>query len=87
MEVGIFSPYLRSHKEQLATANEPWAYGEEAEAIAKSYLEFRYRLMPYLYSTFYSASQVGMPISRSLSIDYVDHPLVRPPGSSPGRLL
>jgi alpha-glucosidase len=69
IEVGVFSPYLRSHREQLAAANEPWAYGEEAEAIAKSYLEFRYQLLPYLYSTFYEASQTGMPISRSLSID------------------
>jgi alpha-glucosidase len=70
IEVGVFSPYLRNHREQLGAANEPWAYGEEAEAISKSYLDFRYRLMPYLYSAFYEASQSGMPISRSLSINY-----------------
>jgi alpha-glucosidase len=70
MEVGVFSPYLRNHREQLGAANEPWAYGEEAESISRSYLGFRYRLLPYLYSTFHEAAQVGMPISRSLSIDY-----------------
>lgn len=70
MEVGAFSPYLRNHREQLGAANEPWAYGVEAEAISKSYLGFRYRLLPYLYSAVYEASEVGMPISRSLSIDY-----------------
>ena len=26
--------------------------------------------MPYLYSTFYEAAETGMPVSRSLSIDY-----------------
>lgn len=70
MEVGIFSPYVRNHKEFFASANEPWAYGEEAEAIAKTYIGFRYRLMPYIYSKFYEAAETGMPIARSLCINY-----------------
>lgn len=70
MEVGIFSPYVRNHKEYFATANEPWSYGEEAEAISKTYIGFRYRLMPYIYSAFYEASQKGMPVARSLCINY-----------------
>lgn len=70
MEVGVFSPFVRNHKEFFATANEPWSYGEEAEGISKSYIGFRYRLLPYLYSKFYEATQSGMPIARSLCIDY-----------------
>ena len=70
VEVGVFAPYLRNHRGQYAAANEPWAYGEEAEAISKAYIGFRYALMPYLYSTFYEAAETGMPVSRSLSIDY-----------------
>jgi alpha-glucosidase len=70
MEVGVFSPYLRNHREPLGAANEPWAYGEEAEAISRAYLGFRYRLLPYLYSVFHEAATTGMPISRSLAIDY-----------------
>jgi alpha-glucosidase len=69
VEVGVFSPYLRNHREQLAAANEPWAYGEEAETISKTYIEFRYRMMPYLYSKFRESSETGMPISRCLCID------------------
>jgi alpha-glucosidase len=69
IEVGVFQPYARNHKEAFALSNEPWSYGEEAEAIAKEYIGFRYRLMPYLYSTFYKATQTGMPITRSLCID------------------
>ena len=67
---GVFSPYVRNHKEFFATANEPWAYGEEAEAIAKTYIGFRYRLMPYIYTKFFEASETGMPIARSLCINY-----------------
>ncbi|HEX5150544.1 MAG TPA: glycoside hydrolase family 31 protein [Parafilimonas sp.] len=70
IEVGIFSPYCRNHREFFGAANEPWAYGEEAEAISKTYIGFRYRLMPYLYAAFYEASQTGMPVQRSLCIDY-----------------
>jgi len=68
LEVGVFSPYLRNHREQFGAANEPWAYGEEAGTIAKTYIEFRYRMMPYLYSTFHASSQTGIPISRCLCL-------------------
>jgi len=70
MQAGIFSPYMRNHKEFFATANEPWSYGEEAEAISKAYIGFRYRLMPYIYAAFYEASQKGLPVARSLCINY-----------------
>jgi alpha-glucosidase len=69
MQVGMFAPYARNHKEAFANANEPWSYGEEAEAISKEFVGFRYRLLPYLYSKFYEASQTGMPIMRSLCIE------------------
>ncbi len=70
VEVGVFAPYLRNHRGPYTAANEPWAYGEEVEAISKAYIGFRYALMPYLYSTFHEATQTGMPVSRSLSIDH-----------------
>ncbi len=70
VEVGVFSPFVRNHREAYAAANEPWAYGEEAEGISKTYIELRYRLMPYIYAKFYEASQTGMPIARSLCIDH-----------------
>jgi alpha-glucosidase len=70
IEVGVFSPFVRNHKEFFASANEPWSYGEEAEAISKSYIGFRYRLMPYVYSMFYKATKSGMPVARSLCINY-----------------
>lgn len=69
IEVDAFAPYMRSHREQLAAANDPWSYGEEVEAISKSYLQFRYQLLPYLYSAFHAAAATGLPVSRSLSID------------------
>lgn len=70
IQVGVFSPFVRNHREFFGAANEPWAYGEETEAISKTNIGFRYRLLPYLYSAFYEASQTGMPIARSLCLNY-----------------
>ena len=49
---------------------EPWAYGEEVEQISRNYIKFRYQLLPYIYSLFHDASQTGLPVQRSLAIDY-----------------
>lgn len=70
IQVGVFSPFCRNHKGCLGPAGEPWAYGDEAEAISKNFINLRYRLLPYLYSAFYEATQTGMPIARSLCINY-----------------
>jgi alpha-glucosidase len=76
IEAGIFSPFLRNHREFFGAASEPWAYGEEAEAISKTFIGFRYRLLPYIYSAFSEASRTGMPIARSLCINYPYDPKV-----------
>lgn len=49
---------------------EPWSFGERVQEINKNYIQLRYQLMPYIYSTFYESSQTGMPVSRSLAIHY-----------------
>ena len=76
IETGVFSPFLRNHSEFFGAASEPWAYGEEAEAISKTFIGFRYRLLPYIYSAFAEASRNGMPIARSLCINYPYDPKI-----------
>ena len=70
IEVGVFSPFCRNHKGCGGVAGEPWAHDDEAEAISKTFINFRYRLLPYMYAAFYEATQTGMPVARSLSINY-----------------
>ena len=74
MAVGAFAPFYRSHSMINSRASEPWSFGEEAEAICRNYLELRYRMLPYLYSIFEEASRTGMPVARSLAIDYPHDP-------------
>lgn len=68
--IGSFSPFFRGHTMINTRDAEPWTFGEEAEQICRNYARFRYRLLPYLYSVFYEAAQTGLPVQRSLAIDY-----------------
>lgn len=70
VSIGAFSPFFRGHSMINSRDSEPWAYGEEVEQISRNYIKFRYQLLPYIYSLFYEASRTGMPIQRSLAIDY-----------------
>ena len=69
IQLGAFVPYFRNHTAINTKSSEPWAFGEEVTEIARNYISLRYKLMPYLYSTFYEATQTGMPVVRSLAID------------------
>jgi alpha-glucosidase len=68
--IGAFSPFFRAHAMINSRDSEPWSFGEETEDIARNYITLRYKLMPYLYSSFFEAAQTGMPVQRSLAIDY-----------------
>ena len=70
MQIGSFSPYFRNHTAVNTKSAEPWAFGEEALEISRNYVNLRYRLLPYIYSGFYEATQTGQPIMRSLAINY-----------------
>ena len=74
--LGAFSPFFRGHTMVNNHDAEPWAYGEEVEEISRNYMQLRYNLLPYLYSVFYEASTTGMPVARSLAIDYVRDPRI-----------
>lgn len=72
MQVSAFLPFYRVHSMIKSPNQEPWAFGPEVEAIARKYLELRYRLLPYLYTAVWQATQTGIPIVRALSFMYPD---------------
>ena len=45
---------------------EPWAFGEEATALNRKAIEFRYKMLPYIYSCFNDYVVEGKPMIRSL---------------------
>jgi alpha-glucosidase len=70
IEVAAFQPIDRDHAAKGTRDHEPWVDGPEHEAIRRHYIEERYRLMPYLYTTAEETSRTGLPIMRPLFLDF-----------------
>jgi len=70
ISIGAFSPFFRGHSMVNSKDGEPWSFGEEVEDISRNYISLRYQLLPYLYSVFHEAATTGLPVSRTLAIDY-----------------
>ncbi|HUL43585.1 MAG TPA: TIM-barrel domain-containing protein [Bacteroidota bacterium] len=68
LSIGAYTPFYRNHKQYGRKRQEPWSFGEETEKLARQCIEQRYRMMPYLYSTFFTAAETGMPVARTLAI-------------------
>ncbi len=70
-QFGLFSSHARAHGE---SPREPWAFGQEIEAIFRKYAALRYRLLPYIYSCAASTATTGRPLMRPLLLDFQDDP-------------
>lgn len=76
MQIGAFIPYFRNHTGVNTKSAEPWAFGEEALEITRNYVNLRYHLLPYIYSTMYTASRTGVPVMRTLALQNTFDPQV-----------
>lgn len=70
MSIATFAPLYRAHSMINSNDAEPWAFGEEVEEISRNYMKLRYKMLPTIYSSFYKSSQTGLPIAKSLAVDY-----------------
>lgn len=68
--LGTYTPMFRNHAIQGSKMREPWEWGKDNEQIIKKDIEQRYKLLPYLYSSFYQSIQTGLPVSRTLAIEH-----------------
>ncbi len=74
IEAGALFPFCRGHSCIGTIRQEPWAFGPQVEEISRKWLRLRYRLLPYLYSLFWNASQCGEPVLRPLLYHYPQDP-------------
>lgn len=74
LQLGVFTPLMRSHTVINSPDQEPWSYGEKFEEINRRTIELRYRLLPYIYSVMAEASATGVPAMRPLVFEYPDDP-------------
>jgi len=76
-QYGVLTPFCRNHSEIFTTDQYPWSWGEAVLGHVRDAIRLRYRLLPYIYSSFVTASLTGAPVQRPLVLDHQDDPAVR----------
>jgi alpha-glucosidase len=72
LEVSAFQPIDRDHSAKGTRRHEVWVDGPAQEAIRRRYIEERYRLLPYLYTTTEHTAHDGVPMMRPIFVEFPD---------------
>src|SRR5207245_6065735 len=70
-QAGFLSALSRFHG---ATRREPWRYGDDALRFFRQYARLRSRLVPYVVSDGWQASEDGVPRMRAMVMEFPDGP-------------
>ncbi len=65
---GLFSSHSRLHGSESYRV--PWAYDEEAVDVVRRFSRLKNSLMPYLYRNAIETSRTGVPVMRSMVLEY-----------------
>jgi len=79
IQLAIFHPLCRTHSSGDHGNQEPWCFNDEATEIVRKYICLRYRLLDYIYSTFWQYVKNGTPMLRPISFthSHEEHTLYR----------
>jgi alpha-D-xyloside xylohydrolase len=66
-QAGVMASHTRFHG---LGEREPWVYGKEAEGIVRRWLNWRYRLIPYLQGCAMQASETSLPVMRAMPLAF-----------------
>ena len=66
IQLGVFHPFCRVHSSGDHGDQEPWSFGEQCVEVFRKFVELRYTLLPYLYTTFWQYHQYGIPMLRPI---------------------
>jgi alpha-D-xyloside xylohydrolase len=70
VQFGLLSSHSRLHGSKTSRA--PWTVDEEACEVLKKFCELKNMLMPYLFAQAIEASQKGLPLMRSMVLEFPD---------------
>ncbi|HMP72249.1 MAG TPA: glycoside hydrolase family 31 protein [Kiritimatiellia bacterium] len=63
IQAGSLHPLFRNHTDINSAPQEPWVWGDYFAGINRHWIQFRYRMMPYLYSLAAASITNGMPVN------------------------
>ena len=69
-QLGSFYPFYRGHAHLETKRREPWLFGEPYTSLIRSAFRRRYQLLAYLYTLFAESSRSGMPVMRSMWMEF-----------------
>lgn len=70
LQLAVFHPFFRTHSSKDFDAQEPWSFGEKWTDIARSIIEWRYKILGYIYSVFKEHTETGKPILQPIILKY-----------------
>ncbi|MBM7677197.1 TIM-barrel domain-containing protein, partial [Gracilibacillus alcaliphilus] len=70
---GLLSSHSRFHGS--SSYRVPWQFDEEAVEVARHFTEWKNQLMPYLYGQAVENSQTGVPVMRSMWLEFPEDPI------------
>jgi len=73
-ELGLFLPLFRNHSSTGTRNREPWVDGPNHEAIRRHFIETRYQILPYIYTSMEETSRTGMPLMRPMFLEFPEDP-------------
>jgi alpha 1,3-glucosidase len=71
-QIGSLQPFFRAHAHIDTKRREPWLFGEPYTSLMGKAVERRFRMLPYIYTTFEESSRTGNPIMRSMMQEFPD---------------
>ncbi|MDI9509254.1 MAG: alpha-xylosidase [Clostridiales bacterium] len=69
---GLLSTHSRLHGSHSYRV--PWAYDEESVEVVRYFTRLKASLMPYLFSNSIESSESGIPVMRSMVMEFMDDP-------------
>ena len=70
LQLAVFHPFFRTHSSKDFDEQEPWSFGDKWTDIARSIIEWRYKLLGYMYSVFKEHNETGKPILQPIILKY-----------------
>lgn len=70
MQAGAYQPFFRGHAHHDSKRREPWVFGDETLILLRKAAMERYALLPFWYTVFREAGVTGMPVMRTMWMQY-----------------
>uniref|UniRef100_A0A4W6DT06 Lysosomal alpha-glucosidase n=1 Tax=Lates calcarifer TaxID=8187 RepID=A0A4W6DT06_LATCA len=74
MQLGAFYPFMRNHNDKPNAPQEPYVFGQRAQAAMQSAVNLRYSLLPFLYTLFHRAHTSADTVARPLFMEFPSDP-------------